>query len=186
MKFNETGKKLNDFYQKELEDIQQKINNGEKTSKNYFSAYLMCSALNIDGNSDKKMIEHFANLTITSSKEDIQMNRDVDKAYYQLAKIYYDKKEKTNGFFCINKAIELNPNSGESYMLRAKMYKDTGKNEIESRRDYDRAKELSPEYSECINMIKNLDREDDVSISKFEIFLTLLIIIILILLDLWL
>ena len=39
--------------------------------------------------------------------------------------------------------------------------------------------------SECIDMIRNLDREDDVPISKFEIFLTLLIIIILILLDLW-
>lgn len=182
MKFNETDKKLNEFYQEELDDILKRIENGEKTSKNYYSAYLMCSALKYDGSSDEEMVEKYANLAINSSREDIQMNRNVDKAYYQLAKIYYDKKDMQNVLFCVNKSIEINPEYGESYLLRAEVFKDMNQ-EAESKRDYEKAKELSPELSEYINVVKDLKLPARKKYSKLEYVLLIIGIIILSILE---
>lgn len=170
MKFNKKDqKKLNELHQEELNRVLKRIENGEKTSENYFDAYLMSSMLIYDGSPDEGMVEKYATLAINSSREDIQMNRDVDKAYYQLAQIYYDKKDMKNALLCVSESIELNSEYTPSYFLR----KEILIQEEVAKLDYERAK-----ASECVNVVKNLKNPARKKYSKLEYVLLVICIII--------
>jgi len=140
----------------ELEDVLDKINNGETTTENYFKAFELYQQAD-DAKIFKSEIDKYAQLTIQSAMNDIDMDNNSPEAYIRMSAIFQYKKNNEKMLECINKAIELNPDEGDYYILRAQYYLRLGKKKY-AELDYQKACEIDPELTETVNTMKRVDK----------------------------
>lgn len=132
-----------------LSEYLKQIEAGDKSSEIYYCVFELYFEL-----SDKKMVEKYADLTMSAAREEISLNKNPENAYICMAKICEYRKDNKNMFFFINKAIEINPQSPDLYLVRAEFYKKT-KNQKMAEKDYKAAIELDPSYEEYVTLLKS-------------------------------
>ena len=156
---NEVDDILNEYAQeqkKELDDVLAKIDAGERTTINYLEAY-MCYYYMQEKNEYQAELEKYAELVMQIAREDIERNRDVASAYSSMAYIYKYSKNYEQAMYCINKAIELEPENADYYLVRGNFYKDIKKNSL-AEADFAKAQELNPSLKETIEISKRADK----------------------------
>ena len=151
----EDDRKMYEENMSELKEILDKIDGGETTTENYFSAFGLYRLIGIsEKHKFKQEIENYAHLTEKSAFKDIEKNINPAYAYYALSKISEYKKDKEVMMRYIDKAIELNPTESIYYATRGDYYKEMGKKDLADK-DFDKACELEPEMANAINILRD-------------------------------
>jgi len=118
-----------------LNDTLEKIESGDKTTANYYYVFQHYESAQ-KKNEYKNEVEKYAKLTLDSAinnidnfntlpdyaKEDIINKKSIAQEYCYLSRIYDYYKNNKQKLYCINKAIELEPENGYFYLLRARYY----------------------------------------------------------------
>ena len=122
-----------------LKDTLEKIENGDKSTKNYYTVFQLYESIQ-KKNEYKKEIDKYAKLIFDSasdavnnynklpdSEKDEDVNKNIAEEYYYLAVVFEYYKNKKQKLYCINKAIELNSSNVDYYFLRGQYYEEENK-----------------------------------------------------------
>lgn len=156
MNFNQMLEESKEHDKHFLDEILKKIEDGENTTFNYSFAFRLYQSIQ-ENNEYKSEIDKYAELTIDSAMNDINENYKPAMAYRCMSSVYDYKKDKDKTLYCINKAIEIEPNDATNYLERAN-YLDKYGYRKRAEFDYAKAIELDPKMAEVINMKKSADK----------------------------
>ena len=135
--------KFYDTVMNQLQDVLKKIDDGEQTTSNYYEAYVWYGCINEKGEYDQEEDE-FAQLARQAALKEIVDCTACANTYEILAQVSEHFNDQENMFRYINKAIELNPDKADNYLIRGDFYRKIGKH-TEAQADYDKMRELDPE-----------------------------------------
>ena len=165
---NNYEKQINDSYQdahkaleeenkrilNEIDSLLKKSQTQELSVMDYYLLYFNYRLLQ-NSKEYKDEILKYKNIILEIMSNN--SNEHSAEDYCCLSNIYFDEKSYDKCLEYIDKAIILEPSSSEYCFIKGEFYRKMGKN-TEAEIEYSKAKELDPEVSETIDLLKSSDK----------------------------